>query len=69
MDNTFIVGMACEEEGRPGEFREVIRGAGKMALGMTPAMIEAGVVYLKFECCRPADPGGIVIEEIGIKRH
>ncbi len=68
MVNTFIAGMAHEGEGQPGEFREVTPGAGKTPLDITPATIEAAVVYLKFEYSRPADPGGIVIKEIGIRR-
>lgn len=68
VDNTFVVSMAYEQDGQPGEFREVARGAAKMALDVTSPMMDAGVVYLKFEYSRPEDPGGIVIKEISIRR-
>lgn len=68
VDNTFVVSMAYEEGNRPGPFREVARGGGKMALDITSAMVEEGTVYLKFEYSRPDDPGGIVIKEISIRR-
>jgi len=66
--NTFLVTMALEENGKPGAFREAARGASSMMLDITSAMIAAGAVYLKFQFPRPQDPGGIVIEEISIRR-
>ena len=68
VDNTFIASMAFEQDGRPGEFREVARGGGKMGLDIISAMVAAGTVYLKFEYSRPDDPGGIVVKEISIRR-
>ena len=39
-----------------------------MALDITSDMMAAGTVYLKLEYSRPDDPGGIVIQEISIRR-
>jgi hypothetical protein len=68
VDNTFVVSLALERNGKPGQFREAVRGAARMSIGITPAMIAAGAVYLKFEYSRPGDPGGIVVKEISIRQ-
>lgn len=68
IDNTFVVSMALEQNGRPGEFHEVTRGGARMSIDITSAMIAAGAVYLHFAYSRPDDPGGIVLKEISIQR-
>jgi hypothetical protein len=68
IDNVFVVGLAVEQNGKPGPFREAARGATKMAIDITSDMIAAGAVYLKFQYANPNQPGGIVIKEISIQR-
>jgi hypothetical protein len=68
IDNTFVVSLALEQNGRPGEFHEAARGGARMSIDITSAMVAAGAVYLHFAYSRPDDPGGIVLKEISIQR-
>lgn len=68
VDNTFVVSMALERNGKPGQFHEAARSAARMSIDITPAMIASGAVYLKFEYSRPGDPGGIVVKEVSIRQ-
>jgi hypothetical protein len=68
IDNTFVASVAPEQNGKPGEYHEAARGGGHLSIDITPAMIQAGAVYLRLEYSRPTDPGGIVVKEISIQQ-